>query len=91
MESNERVKLPSLTEVTTMIALRRGLFGLGGLILLLNLSVSAQSLADLARQEKEKRANDKSSRKVYTNDDLSQYEKLQPSAPANPTAESSVA
>ena len=57
---------------------------------MLNLSVSAQSLADLARQEKEKRANDKSFRKVYTNDDLSQYEKLQPSAPANPTAESSV-
>ena len=46
-----------------------------------------QSLADLAKKEREKQQG--KSKKVYTNDDLNKYENLQSSVPATPTAQPS--
>lgn len=46
-----------------------------------------QSLADLAKKEREKQQG--KARKVYTNDDLTKYEGLRPTTPANPAAEPS--
>jgi hypothetical protein len=43
-----------------------------------------QSLADLARKEREKQQG--KPKKVYTNDDLTKYEDLRPSTPAAPAA-----
>jgi hypothetical protein len=45
-----------------------------------------QSLADLAKKEREKQQG--KSGKVYTNDDLNKYENLRSSAPATPTTQS---
>ncbi|MGH9425611.1 MAG: hypothetical protein ACRD2L_04800 [Terriglobia bacterium] len=47
----------------------------------------SQSLADLAKREREKQQG--KPRKVYTNDDLNKYEDLRSSAPAIPAAQSS--
>jgi len=44
----------------------------------------SQSLADLARKEREKQGK---SKKVYTNDDLTKYEGLRSSTPATPAAQ----
>lgn len=57
-----------------MPTLGKGLMQFAVLFLLLNAWLSAQSLADLARKEREKRAQNKAARKVYTNEDLSKYE-----------------
>lgn len=46
-----------------------------------------QSLADLAKKEREKQQG--KSKKVYTNDDLNKYENLQSSVPATPTPQPS--
>jgi hypothetical protein len=48
--------------------------------------VLCQSLADLAKKEREKQQG--KSKKVYTNDDLNKYEELRPSVQATPAAQS---
>ncbi len=55
--------------------------------LLLGLPGLCQSLADLAKKEREKQQG--KPRKVYTNDDLAKYEDLRTSTPANPVAQPS--
>ena len=55
--------------------------------LLLGLPGLCQSLADLAKKEREKQQG--KPRKVYTNDDLAKYEDLRTNTPANPVAQPS--
>jgi hypothetical protein len=49
---------------------------------LIELSVSGQSLADLARKEREKKAQEKSPKKVFTNEDLNKYAPLHSASPS---------
>lgn len=67
--------------------LRRFLASVCLLSLLPALPVLCQSLADLAKKEREKQQG--KPRKVYTNDDLNKYENLRSSVPATPAAQSS--
>ncbi len=55
--------------------MKRRSFGLSlaALLCLALLPIQAQSLADLAKQEKEKRGREKKPSKVYTNEDLQKY------------------
>jgi hypothetical protein len=69
-----------------MIPLRGSCLGLGVLLILLS-SVSAQSLADLARQEREKRSQNKAPRRVYTNEDFRKYEYSLPESTPSPAPE----
>jgi hypothetical protein len=66
---------------------RRFLVSVCLLSLLPALPVLSQSLADLAKKEREKQQG--KPRKVYTNDDLNKYEDLRSSVPAAPAAQSS--
>jgi len=66
---------------------RRFLVSVCLLSLLPALLALSQSLADLAKKEREKQQG--KPRKVYTNDDLNKYEDLRSSAPATPAAQSS--
>ena len=64
---------------------RRFLIGACLLSLLPVIPGLSQSLADLARKEREKQQG--KPRKVYTNDDLTKYEDLRSSTPATPAAQ----
>jgi len=66
--------------------LRRFLVSVCLLSLLPTFPVLCQSLADLAKKEREKQQG--KSKKVYTNDDLNKYEELRPSVQATPAAQS---
>ncbi len=66
---------------------RKFLIGVCLLGLLPVLSGLCQSLADLAKKEREKQQD--KPKKVYTNDDLTKYEDLRSSVPATPAALSS--
>jgi hypothetical protein len=69
-----------------MITLRGSCLALG--VLLTSLSaVSAQSLADLAHKEREKRGQNSASRRVYTNEDLRKYEDSRAEATTSPAPE----
>lgn len=54
-------------------------------LVFLDWAATAQSLADVARKEREKRAQEKSVKKVYTNDDLDKYESLRTSSTSAPS------
>jgi hypothetical protein len=69
-----------------MITLRRSCLALGVLFISLN-SVSAQSLADLASKEKEKRGQNNAPRRVYTNEDLRKYEDSRAELTTSPAPE----
>jgi hypothetical protein len=56
-------------------------------LILLQLSGYSQNLGDIARQEKEKRAQQRTSAKVYTNEDLSKYDRPEATSSENPVAE----
>jgi hypothetical protein len=69
-----------------MITVRRSCLALGALLISLN-SVSAQSLADLASKEKEKRGQNNAPRRVYTNEDLRKYEDSRAELTTSPAPE----
>jgi hypothetical protein len=71
-----------------MTRLRR--FCLAPVVFLVSLhSASAESLADLARKQREKRVQDPSPKRVYTNEDLKKYEGLRTSSAVTPDVKSS--
>jgi hypothetical protein len=69
-----------------MTTLHKPWLSLGILLLSLN-SGAAQSLADRARTQRERRDQEKTPSRVYTNDDLKKYETLRTNAAVVPKAE----
>jgi hypothetical protein len=64
-----------------MSSFRRFWLGLGIALVVFNSAIGAQSLADLAREQREKREREKAKR-VYTNEDLNKYETTRNASPA---------
>jgi hypothetical protein len=56
-------------------------------ILFMELSGYSQNLADIAQQEKEKRAQQKKTAKIYTNEDLSKYDRFGESSSQSPSTD----
>lgn len=67
---------------------RNLLLSLAAGLTLLELTGYSQSLADLARQEREKREQQRTSNKVYTNEDLTKFDRSEVSTSQKPSTES---
>ncbi|MEW5976963.1 MAG: hypothetical protein AB1898_14260 [Acidobacteriota bacterium] len=83
-EVTGRRRLQPLTSHSRMLGLALVLVATASLIRLT--PMVAQSLADAARKERERRSQDKRSGKVYTNDDLGRYGGADTSPSVNPPA-----
>ena len=70
-----------------MDSARKLLFGVVLGTFFMHLCGYSQSLADIARQEKERREQQKTSKRVYTNEDLSKYDRFGESAPEEQSTE----
>jgi hypothetical protein len=74
-----------------MEIMRKLFFSLALGIIFIELSGYSQNLADVAQQDKEKRAQQKKPAKTYTNEDLSKFDHLETTTSKNPVSQTETA